>query len=72
LGSARVRIKIHLGSIFQQPGAPNRADASPRPAPGDAGPLPLRATALLTYAPLPEIEAHLLPMAAEPQPHFGD
>jgi DNA-binding CsgD family transcriptional regulator len=93
LGISEGTVKIHLGSIFQQLGAPNRAaavaiyngwqngylevlkreaDASPRPALGDAGPLPLRATALLTYAPLPEIEEHLLPMAAEPQPRFGD
>jgi CheY-like chemotaxis protein len=48
------------------------ADASPRPALGDAGPVPLRAAALLTYAPRPEIEEHLLPMAAQPQPRFGD
>ena len=93
LGISEGTVKIHLGSIFQQLGAPNRAaavaiyngwqngylevlkreaDASPRPALGDAGPVPLRAAALLTYAPLPEIEEHLLPMAAQPLPRFGD
>jgi DNA-binding NarL/FixJ family response regulator len=93
LGISEGTVKIHLGSIFQQLGAPNRAaavaiyngwqngylevlkreaDASPRPALGDAGPVPLRANALLTYASRPEIDEHLLPMAAEPQPRFGD
>jgi len=76
LGISEGTVKIHLGSIFQQLGAPNRAaavaiyngwqngylevlkreaDASPRPSLGDAGPLPLRAAALLTYAPRPEM-----------------
>jgi DNA-binding NarL/FixJ family response regulator len=93
LGISEGTVKIHLGSIFQQLGAPNRAaavaiyngwqngylevlkreaDASPRPALGDAGPVPLRAAALLMYAPRPEVDEHLLPMAAEPQPRFGD
>ena len=76
LGISEGTVKIHLGSIFQQLGAPNRAaavaiyngwqnrylevlrreaDASPRPALGDAGLVPLRApAALLTYSPRPE------------------
>jgi hypothetical protein len=58
-GVSEGTVKIHLGSIFQQPGVPNHAaavaiynawqsgylevlkreaDASPRPAPGDASP----------------------------------
>jgi DNA-binding NarL/FixJ family response regulator len=93
LGISEGTVKIHLGSIFQQLGAPNRAaavaiyngwqngylevlkreaDASPRPSLGDAGPLPLRAAALLTYAPRLEMGDSQMPMAAEPTPRFGE
>ncbi|WP_244164221.1 response regulator transcription factor [Caballeronia sordidicola] len=92
LGISEGTVKIHLGSIFQQLGAPNRAaavaiyngwqnrhlevlkreaDASPRPSLGDAGVIPLRAPAS-TYSPLPQMEEHLMPMAAQPLPPFGD
>ncbi|WP_255580943.1 response regulator transcription factor [Caballeronia sp. dw_276] len=92
LGISEGTVKIHLGSIFQQLGAPNRAaavaiyngwqnrhlevlrresDASPRPSIGDAGVVPLRAPASAVYSPRPE-EEHLIPMAAQPLPRFGD
>jgi DNA-binding NarL/FixJ family response regulator len=50
------------------------ADASPRPALGDAGPVPLRATALLTYAPRldEEEDESQFPMAAEDVIPFGE
>jgi DNA-binding NarL/FixJ family response regulator len=93
LGISEGTVKIHLGSIYQQLGAPNRAaavaiyngwqnrhlevlrrksDASPRPSLGDAGVVPLRAPAASTYSPRPEQEEHLMPMAAQPLPRFGD
>lgn len=93
LGISEGTVKIHLASIFQQLGAPNRAaavaiyngwqngylevlkreaDATPRPELGVAGPIPLRASALLLYPPLPEVDESLMPMAAAPQPRFGD
>ena len=93
LGISEGTVKIHLGSIFQQLGAPNRAaavaiyngwqnrhlevlrreaDASPRPSIGDAGVVPLRAPASAIYTPRPEEEEHLMPMAAQPLPRFGD
>jgi DNA-binding NarL/FixJ family response regulator len=93
LGISEGTVKIHLGSIFQQLGAPNRAaavaiyngwqnrhlevlrrevDASPRPSIGDAGVVPLRAPASAIYSPRPEEQEHLMPMAAQTLPRFGD
>jgi DNA-binding NarL/FixJ family response regulator len=92
LGISEGTVKIHLASIFQQLGAPNRAaavaiyngwlssqlevlraecDSAPKPALGQAGPVPLRRSAGFKY-PLPEHdEASNLPMAAEPVVPFG-
>jgi DNA-binding NarL/FixJ family response regulator len=48
------------------------ADASPRPALGEAGPVPLRATATLTYEPhLGDADESQYPMAAEDVIPFG-
>jgi DNA-binding NarL/FixJ family response regulator len=48
------------------------ADAPPRPALGDAGPVPLRAAALLTYASRGDSDEHPFPIAAEPLIPFGE
>jgi DNA-binding NarL/FixJ family response regulator len=47
-------------------------DAPPRPALGDAGPVPLRAATMLTYAPRDDADERPLPIAAEPLIPFGD
>lgn len=91
LGISEGTVKIHLASIFQQLGAPNRAAAvaiyngwltpqlevlrgerehAPKPALGQAGPVPLRRRTTFKY-PLPRHEeTNSLPMAAEPEAPF--
>jgi DNA-binding NarL/FixJ family response regulator len=91
LGISEGTVKIHLASIFQQLGAPNRAAAvaiyngwltpqlevlrpeserTPKPAIGQAGPIPLRRGTPFKY-PLPRRdETNSLPMAAEPEAPF--
>ncbi|MGH8779168.1 LuxR C-terminal-related transcriptional regulator [Paraburkholderia sp.] len=95
LGISEGTVKIHLASIFQQLGAPNRAAAvaiyngwlaaqlevlrnqlqqTPRPALGEAGPIPLRGVARPTflYPWSDDDNEDPLPMAAEPIVPFGD
>ena len=91
LGISEGTVKIHLASIFQQLGAPNRAAAvaiyngwltpqllvlrpesegAPKPALGQAGPVPLRSGRGYKYPLLDTEERHALPMAAEPETPF--
>lgn len=95
LGISEGTVKIHLASIFQQLGAPNRAAAvaiyngwlaaqlevlrsqlqqTPRPALGEAGPIPLRSGTRPTflYRWRDDDNEDPLPMAAEPVVPFGD